>query len=236
MSHRSSTARATLLAAASAAFAACLIAATPVRALDDGDQSIFDTVKGILGAGIGFNIGGGDDKPRIDYRERAPLVLPPSTAHPQPTAPVAQRNAAWPKDYDSERLRQARSGAPKPLSSDDDGNFGGMSARDIRNTGRLQQNPARNPAAENCRDGDLGELCNPTEFWRVMKTTSAPADTSRDLVAGQEPPRARLTDPPKGFRAAKSSQKYTFEVKEEVNVADPRAQIRDEARRARQVD
>jgi hypothetical protein len=56
------------------------------------------------------------------------------------------------------------------------------------------------------------------------------------VVAGQEPPRARLTDPPKGFRSAKKSQKYTFEVREEVSLADPRAQLREEQRRGRQVD
>ena len=111
-----------------------------------------------------------------------------------------------------------------------------MSARDIRNTGRLQQNEARNPATENCRDGDLGTLCNPTAFWRTMKTTSAPDDTSRDLVAGQEPNRARLTDPPKGFRTARKTQKYTYEIKEEVPLNDPRAQLRAEQKRERQVD
>ncbi len=235
MSHCVTRIHASVYAAATGALFAGILAATPAQALDD-DQNIFDTVKTLLGAGIGFGLGREDEQPRIDYRERAPLVLPPSTQLPPPAAPVAERNPAWPKDYDAERVRQARNAAPRALSSDGDNNFGAMSARDIRTVGRLQQNPPRDPKTENCNNGDLGELCNPTEFWRVMKTTSAAPDTTRDLVAGQEPPRARLTDPPKGFRAARSNQKYTFEVKEEVSLADPRAQLREEQRRARQVD
>ena len=111
-----------------------------------------------------------------------------------------------------------------------------MTAQELKTVGRLRQNEPRDPRSESCRNGDLGELCNPTDFWRVMKTTSAAPDTSRDVVAGQEPPRARLTDPPKGFRTARKSQKYTFEVREEVSLADPRAQLREEQRRGRQVD
>lgn len=234
MSQRKLPARAGLMAAAGAALFAGFLAATPAKALDDGDQNIFETVKGLLGAGIGFGIGGGDERPRIDYRERAPLVLPPSTNLPQPVAPVAERNPAWPKDYDAERLRKANRGGPAPLRNDND--FGAMTAQELKTVGRLRQNEPRDPRSESCRNGDLGELCNPTDFWRVMKTTSAAPDTSRDVVAGQEPPRARLTDPPKGFRTAKKSQKYTFEVREEVSLADPRAQLREEQRRGRQVD
>lgn len=237
MNHGRSTARTALLAAGAALFLG-FGAATPALALDDGDQNIFETVKGLLGAGIGssFGLGGGDERPRIDYRERAPLVLPPSTQLPPPAAPVAQRNPAWPKDFDAERTRRTGSAGPRPLSSDNDQTMGAMSARDIRTVGRLQQNPPRNPNEEGCQNGDLGELCNPTQFWRVMKTTTSTPDTSRDVVAGQEPPRGRLTDPPKGFRAATKTQRYTFEVREEVPLSDPRAQLREEQRRSRQVD
>ena len=226
--------RATLMAALGAALIAGFAAPTPAFALDDGDENIFDTVKGLLGAGVGFGLGQESEKPRIDYRERAPLVLPPANAAlPAPVAPVGQRNAAWPTDYDVARAARARETARAANSA---GNDPAMSARDIRNVGRVANNPARPAAGSECPDGDMGRICNPTEFWRVMKTTSAPDDSRRDLVAGQEPDRKRLTDPPKGFRAAKTTQKYSFEVREEVDLADPRAQIREEARRARQVD
>lgn len=228
------TYRRAALALALAGAALIGFSVTPARALDDGSQNIFETVRGLLGAGIGFGLGG-EEKPRIDYRERAPLVLPPTTQLPPPAAPVSQRNTAWPRDYDAERMRRNQV-QTRGVPNDYELGGTGMNAREIRTMGRLQRNASRDPNAESCRDGDLGELCNPTQFWRVMRTTSSGSATSRDLVAGQEPPRARLTDPPKGFRTAKSNQRYTFEVREEPSLNDPRAQLREEQRRARQVD
>ncbi len=218
---------------AGAFVAGSLLAAAPARALDDGEQSIFDTVKSLMGAGIGasIGIGSGEEQPRIDYRERAPLVLPPSYNLPPPAAPVAQRNAAWPKDYDTERVRRSQANARR---EDDFGR--GMTAREIRTIGRLERNRPRDPTTEDCPDGDIGRLCNPTKFWSIMKNTRKADDTTRDLVPGSEPRRSNLTDPPVGLRKPTKAVKYTFEIKEEVPLGDPRAQLREEQRRARQVD
>lgn len=232
MKHRRFPLRALM---ASAIFAG-LSAATPASALDDGDQNIFETVKGLVGVTIG--IGGGDEKPRIDYRERAPLVLPPNYNLPAPAPGVAERNPAWPKDYDTERVRRGDAARNSRARSDYTENFGAMNAREIREVGRLERNPTRtneSTSPQQCVSSDPGQLCNPTAFWDAMRTSSAP-DTSKDTVAGQEPARARLTDPPKGFRTAKRSQRYTFEIKEQINEADPRAQMREDERRARQAD
>ena len=50
-------------------------------------------------------------------------------------------------------------------------------------------------------------------------------------MAGQEPGRRALTDPPAGMRTPTKSAKYTFEVEREVDVRDPRAQMREDQRR-----
>lgn len=235
MSLNSLSVRTWSAALAGAFVAGSLFAAAPARALDDGDQSIFDTVKSLLGAGIGasIGIGVGEEQPRINYHERAPLVLPPSNNLPVPAAPVAQRNAAWPKDYDAERVRRSREAAFRARSEDPSG---GMNARDIRTIGRLERNRPRDPTTEDCPDGDIGRLCNPTKFWSIMKNTRKADNTTRDLVPGSEPRRASLTDPPTGLRKPTKAVKYTFEIKEEVPLGDPRAQLREEQRRARQVD
>ena len=68
-----------------------------------------------------------------------------------------------------------------------------------------------------------------------MKNTRKEGD-NRDVIAGQEPPRRRLSDPPAGYRAAKSTQKYTFEAPKEDTLADPRAQYREELERARRTE
>jgi hypothetical protein len=47
-----------------------------------------------------------DGEPGIDYRERAPLVVPPSRTLPPPRAEGSvARNPAWPKDPDEARRR-----------------------------------------------------------------------------------------------------------------------------------
>lgn len=205
------------------------------QSLDDGHASIFDAIRGRLRSGIGLNLGGrGDERERIDYRERAPLVVPPKLELREPIPPVNQRNAAWPTDYDSARVQRSRQGVVGGSPSDD---RGGMTAHEIRTIGRLQANRPRNPATELC-DGGVGpdgQVCDPTKFWSIMKNTRKEGD-NRDVIAGQEPERRRLTDPPVGYRAAKSTQKYTFDVKEQVELGDARAQYREEQRRQREAE
>src|ERR1043166_556195 len=49
-------------------------------------------IKNFLG-GMGVDVG----RPGIDYRERSPLVVPPSRDLPPPEAAAASRTPAWPK-------------------------------------------------------------------------------------------------------------------------------------------
>lgn len=236
-----STGMRTVLTASALVFGAgVFVAGAPAPAsaqsLDDGHASIFDAIRGRLSSGIGLDLGSrGDERERIDYRERAPLVIPPKLELREPIPPVSQRNAAWPADYDRARVQRARQGALAGASSGD--GRGGMTAHEIRTIGRLQANRPRNPVTEQC-DGGVGsdgQVCDPNKFWSIMKNTRKEGD-NRDVIAGQEPERRRLTDPPAGYRAAKSTQKYTFDVKEKVELGDPRAQYREELRRQNEVD
>jgi len=222
-----------------ATVAAAAFSAVPASAqnLDDGHASIFDAVRERLRTGFGFGLGlGGDteERPRIDYRERAPLVVPPNRELRPPIPGVAQRNEAWPRDFDSERVRRSRE---RNAGGQEVDHMGGMNARDIRTVGRLQNNPGRNPVTEQCDGGVApdGTVCDRQRFWSIMKNTRKESDT-RDLVAGQEPPRRRLSDPPAGYRTAKSTQKYTFEAPKEDTLHDPRAQYREELERARRTE
>ena len=45
--------------------------------------------------------------PAIDYRERSPLVVPPSRDLPPPQAKASPKNPAWPSDPDVARARKA---------------------------------------------------------------------------------------------------------------------------------
>src|SRR4051794_3724415 len=71
------------------------IAASAQQAQDD-DEDTFEQkiIKNILG-GMGVDVG----RAGIDYRERSPLVIPPTRDLPPPeSAAAAARNPAWPRE------------------------------------------------------------------------------------------------------------------------------------------
>ena len=59
----------------------------------------------------------GSDKDDIDYKQRAPLVVPPSSALPKPQEPGATRTAAWPDDPDVARRKADRDASRSPFAS-----------------------------------------------------------------------------------------------------------------------
>ncbi|HEY8580174.1 MAG TPA: hypothetical protein VIL72_09840 [Beijerinckiaceae bacterium] len=228
MIRRSSNLRRSVLAGVACALIAG--SAAPALALDDGDENVFMSLGHLIGLGsLGFGFGGSDEgQPRIEYRERAPLVLPPNLSHlPPPAAGPGQRNGAWPEDYDAMRARQARERAARATQYD-----ARVSAEELAR-GRRVSNVARNPAAEQCPDGvdASGRVCDPESFWNTLKNTRSAESSAKDLVAGQEPDRRALTDPPRGMRTPTKNVKYTFEVDRDVDIRDPRAQMREDARR-----
>ena len=208
------------------------VAFNPAMALDDdGHESLFKTFTGLLSTGIGVpGLTPSKDTPAINYRERAPLVLPKQQTLRTPLPPVASRNQAWPKDYDKQKVRRA-SRASGDVARDDAGNEI-LSARYLRDTGRLANAPRRNVSQENCENPDpLQQPCNIPDMWRKLKNTRLKEDT-KDLIPGQEPQRKALTDPPPGLRVPSRRVKYTFEAaKDKPEVPDPREAIREEAKR-----
>src|SRR6478736_10437179 len=95
MSNEPSTSlRRALLGCICAMVLALPVAASAQQAQDDDDDTFEQKIiKNILG-GMGVYTG----QPGIDYRERSPLVIPPSRDLPPPesAAAAAARNAAWP--------------------------------------------------------------------------------------------------------------------------------------------
>src|SRR5436305_7628532 len=73
------------------------------RAADDDDEgggkSNIWNLDLIDGVAKGLGLKSPNDK-SIEYRERSPLVVPPSRSLPPPEAAGTNRNAAWPVDPD----------------------------------------------------------------------------------------------------------------------------------------
>ncbi|MCU0733260.1 MAG: hypothetical protein MUE84_16985 [Hyphomonas sp.] len=147
------------------------------------------------------------ERPSIDYRQRAPLVLPPGNALPAPREAAASRNPNWPNDPDVARARAAGEAGRAPIVRLDEG-------RTLTNAEVRQQSQG--------------------SFWGggpvdATRQANSPIDTGRRLTADEmrvrpiwtevgslfgratgtederiqftgEAPRQRLVEPPPGYR------------------------------------
>lgn len=166
-------------------------------------------------------ISGGDKEPTIDYRERARLVLPPKMALPPPGAGVP-KSAAWPVDPDLEKIRKDKEAKKTILQSQ-------AELQEMRDGHRLspeqlradRAKPGERHSAEACAAQSNKRGCDFVPFRNVLETFGF---SKTDVVAGEEPDRDWLTDPPKGYRMPTASTVATFdEKKKESN--DPRAEL-----------
>jgi hypothetical protein len=196
-------------------------AAGPAFAGDDGQAPIWSGIGDLIGvtglAGIK------EVPPPIDYRERGRLVLPPTMTLPPPVAPGAEKNAAWPVDPDLEKARKAREDKLKILSAQSD-------TQTLRD-GRLvspeklradHSGPGASGPASHC---SRSQGCNPVPFRNVFETIGLVKPD--EVVAGQEPDRDWLTDPPKGFRLPTTNTAAKFDQGDakKPNDSDPRAAL-----------
>jgi hypothetical protein len=204
------------VALAGAAFA--IMAASPVGpafAGDDGYAPIWSGIGGLVG------LSNDEKAPAIDYRERARLVLPPKMELPPPMAPDAQSAAAWPIDPDVDKARKAKEAARAILRSQAD-------LQDLRDGHRLTPEqlradrsvPGQKKSTTKCSSVSNSRGCEQIPFRNVWENLGLVSPDT--VVAGEEPDRDWLTDPPKGFRMPTANTVATFDAKA-PNQRDPRA-------------
>lgn len=148
-----------------------------------------------------------EEKPPLDYRERAPLVVPPSTNLRPPAEGSApdQRRANWPTDPEVVARRKATADAGKPVLVDAiTGNeIGGpvrrLSPQQIRDGRVAGQETGGVMPRPRYEDRDFHNVMGGLTTLREMDRQSAAADTSGNLER-VEPRREFLTDPPTGLR------------------------------------
>ncbi len=211
---------------AAAAFTLALGAALPAPALaldDDGAENVFSAVLGLVG------VSAPKEQPNIEYRERPPLVVPSNRAAlPQPQAPAAKRNASWPKDQEIARREKAEELKRKPRVDEVQNPVSRTELDRVRTAGGQ---PAAAPVDPSCNE-PLGRPCNQEAFWTGLRNARSSSDEDKvPLTPGKESSRQWLTDPPTGYRKPTTVQKYTFEMKKEVDITDARAQAIDERQR-----
>jgi hypothetical protein len=190
--------------------AAAILVSAPVRAAEDDLSWDEKMMRGIMD-GLGLKR---DGEATINYRERAPLVIPSSRdLAPPEQNDVAASNPAWPKDPDIER-RKAQAKLEKN--------------RNISDEREREQNPLR---PDQMTPGSGGRPVKPQVTTdngyqppaAGVSSQLSPSElgtkgTLYDAMFGKkkeeearftgEPARGSLTDPPVGYQTPSPAQPY----------------------------
>jgi len=192
---------------------------------DDDDDSVEQKViKGIL-SGFGVNVGGGGG---IDYRERSPLVVPPSRDLPPPEDSALVNNPAWPKNPEarkktvkrdvrsvsSEQLQQERA---NPVAQEQAGPAGAGRVTEADPNANLDPGRALTPSEMGAPKGGLFSNL----FSAPWKTTA------EEGKFDQEPTRGNLTQPPPGYQTPSPNYPYGVGVDRKTNGVQTLPQITD---------
>lgn len=173
------------------------------------------------------------DEPAIDYRERAPLVLPPNLGQlPSPQNPeaVAARHPAWPNDPDVAARKRAAAEArkPVPVKNDNEVSQGGLLSPAERRAGYRPDSGVRAPEVRRGDNYDGGaDFARSAEGRMNVRAAEKPA-----IAYGAEPRRERLVEPPKGYRLPSNNATLGSGKAEPIkreNEADPYGFIRQQA-------
>lgn len=185
------------------------VAASAQQAQDDEDTFEQKIIKNILG-GLGVDVG----RPGIDYRERSPLVIPPSLDLPPPQAGGASAmNPAWPKDQDQRKL--VVSNRPNQrATAEDPGSHSVLNPDELRRGTNPRAGRVTDPSQNS---GSLDEI----NIGRPMTPTALGGGSifTWEAITGKyqgeakftgEPTRGALTQPPTGYQTPSSAHPYGF--------------------------
>lgn len=196
-----------------AAGLAVVLSAGMAHAQDDDNTFEEGIIKKVM-RGLGAT---SMDNSDIEYRERSPLVIPPSTQLPPPGSGLAATETSdpnWPKDPDVQRRREAaaarkdrtlllpwengQSILPSKLAK------GSASAKRAEtNQGSDEGGSLNNPSLSPSKLGFVGKLSN---LFGGNKTETAPFKG--------EPEREKLTQPPVGYQTPSPNYAYGTGPKE----------------------
>jgi hypothetical protein len=187
-----------------AAFAAALIIAGGVSNARAEDEEAEPTLDQKILRGFLSSIGLQREAPSIEYRERSPLVVPPSRDLLPPEELTVTKNPAWPVDAGEKRRKDAlRAQQRKNFDSAiDDGRV--LTAEEMA---RGRGAPRRPDGSRRTEDVDATML-KPYEMDQGVLSRLFSGKREEAAVFTREPPRTTLTEPPTGYRTPSSSQPY----------------------------
>lgn len=181
------------------ACAAVVAGAAPAAAQEQGPS----VLQKILG-----NIGILDlPKDPIEYRERPPLVVPPSSAliPPQSVDDIAERNPDWPVDHDARRNAPLTPAQRRAARQADDDFYGGRALlpKQLGASGPTRPSTGAVPEPVESAQRPLSPAQLGFKGWKNVD------GKEKDVVVFTgEPERQVLTDPPPGLRTPSTEAPY----------------------------
>jgi hypothetical protein len=155
----------------------------------------------------------------IEYRERAPLVVPPSLSLPPPqTEGPAARNPAWPKDPDVARRKQASAAEKAKLYSSAEEQARVLRPDELKGQGQAGASTSTASRAgpgveESMRPMSPAQLQGTATkaWWQDLFSSIGPARPESAPFTG-EPPRTSMTAPPPGYQTPSPGYAYGLGV------------------------
>jgi len=184
------------------------VAASAQQAQDDDDDTFEQKIiKNILG-GMGVNVG----QPGIDYRERSPLVIPPTRDLPPPQAAgSAVRNPAWPREPDRKVVVRARPNSR--ATSEDPGDSSVLTPDELRRGTNPRAARVTDPSQTtgSLDEVNMGRPLSPSQLgsssifnWNALMGTHL----NEQATFTGEPTRGSLTQPPAGYQTPSPNYAY----------------------------
>jgi hypothetical protein len=191
---------------------------------DDDDNELPDAkfVRGLL-RGLGLRNG---QEAGIEYKERPPLVVPPSRNLPPPVAAgsLTVNNPAWPADPDEKKRAAERKAKTErkpfdPYKAGDALKPNELAAgKTDKQAEKTSQGPDHSPEMTPSQLGYTGGLWSSVLGLGKTFTGEKQVETAKFT---REPSRSSLVDPPPGYRTPSPSQPYGINSKAEMPKAGP---------------
>ena len=149
----------------------------------------------------------------IEYRERAPLVVPPTRNLPPPQAEgPAAKNPAWPKDPDVTRRKQASAAEKAKLYSSAEEQARVLRPDELKAQGQAGVSTS---TATGASGNEAMRPLSPSElqgtatksWWQDIFSSIGPSRPESVPFKG-EPPRTTMTAPPPGYQTPSPSYPY----------------------------
>ena len=201
---------------------------TIVRAEDDEDESFEEKIiKDILG-GLGVNVGRQNG---INYQERSPLVIPPTTDLPPPdTTGSVVNNPAWPVNAESRKKKKYDAIQARNNMSIEAGGYrkDESTPNELRRDATAGAGQVTKPNPDD--NLDPGRVLRPSELgdsssgssWFNFNSLLGYKNEEQAPYKG-EPPRTSLIQPPQGYMVPSPQYPYGInpDNKQQVKIPNP---------------